>query len=204
MAYLNGQKILLGSNVVTAKLPIDQNYSPESENAQSGKAVAQAISTISGDKAFEKIATITVAPDTDGTLPTKIIFSADDNGLPFELTDLYCNIKAGITNGATSRIQVKANNGFLISNCNPQFSTSLRYWYFRFDSFGKHNGGIFSAPTGTMGSTFPSSNTSNGINLVSPINQICFNRIPKVEINIITSGGQWIADSTFELWGVRA
>ena len=43
MAYLNGQKILLGSNVITAKLPIDQNYSPESENAQSGKAVAQAV-----------------------------------------------------------------------------------------------------------------------------------------------------------------
>ena len=48
MAYLNGEKVLLRTNVTAATLPIDQTYNPESENAQSGKAVAQAIANVSG------------------------------------------------------------------------------------------------------------------------------------------------------------
>ena len=45
---------------------IDQEYSPESENAQSGKAVAQAIAN---KKMYEKIIALTVTPDIDGSLP---------------------------------------------------------------------------------------------------------------------------------------
>lgn len=54
MAYLNGQKILMGANVTITNLPIDQTYSPTSENAQSGKAVAEAVKlkkVIFGDNA---------------------------------------------------------------------------------------------------------------------------------------------------------
>lgn len=60
MAYLNGKKILMGANVAIANLPIDQTYSPESENAQSGKAVAQAVANFGGGETFVTIANITL------------------------------------------------------------------------------------------------------------------------------------------------
>ena len=41
----------------------------------------------SSEKVYEKIATITVAPAADGSLPQHVIFSADSEGNPFELTD---------------------------------------------------------------------------------------------------------------------
>ena len=75
MAYLNGNKILMGANVALANLPIDQTYKPESENAQSGKAVAQAVANLGGGKTWrlirddtltEQINQYKVKNDTDG------------------------------------------------------------------------------------------------------------------------------------------
>ena len=63
MAYLNGQKILLGSNVTIANLPIDQDYNPESENAQSGIAVAQAVSGKADKEKWELIETVSVTEE---------------------------------------------------------------------------------------------------------------------------------------------
>ncbi len=64
MAYLNGKKILMKTNVTTAVLPIDQTFNPESENAQSGKAVAQAVADFVGNaEQLKLIKTITLEED---------------------------------------------------------------------------------------------------------------------------------------------
>lgn len=47
MAYLDGNEILFSPHIVLGGTPTDQEYNPESENAQSGKAVAEATSTLS-------------------------------------------------------------------------------------------------------------------------------------------------------------
>ena len=43
MAYINGKEIL-NVNATIVPIKVDQTYNPESENAQSGIAVAEAIS----------------------------------------------------------------------------------------------------------------------------------------------------------------
>lgn len=49
MAYINGKEVLFSPTMVMAEGPaieVDQTFNPNSENAQSGKAVAEAISSI--------------------------------------------------------------------------------------------------------------------------------------------------------------
>lgn len=51
MAYINDKEILFSPQIVSGGSPVvvDQTYNPESENAQSGKAVAEAINEKLGD-----------------------------------------------------------------------------------------------------------------------------------------------------------
>ena len=43
MAYINGKEVLFSPQVNMTDVIVDQVYNPESENAQSGKAVAEAV-----------------------------------------------------------------------------------------------------------------------------------------------------------------
>ncbi len=107
MAYLNGQKILLGSNVITGNLPIDQTYSPESENAQSGKAVAQALNTVGGaEQSYELIEKITTTEEVKS-----INFSKEPDGTPYNFKKLYVifNIPQAPVTGAID-IKISAVN----------------------------------------------------------------------------------------------
>ena len=67
MAYLNDKKILMGAKVTINNLPVDQDYNPESEKAQSGKAVAQALLGVSGGSGgtWETIANITIPEEVN-------------------------------------------------------------------------------------------------------------------------------------------
>ena len=76
MAYLNGQKVLLRTNVNTVTLPIDQSYNPESENAQSGKAVAQALTTVKGSSGtWEKLVDLKTTEEVNSVILTKLEMS---------------------------------------------------------------------------------------------------------------------------------
>lgn len=67
--YNNGFIPGLQANVLLAQ--IDEQYSPDSENAQSGKAVAEAISDISGNlSAWKKIVDITTTQEVNGIVAT--------------------------------------------------------------------------------------------------------------------------------------
>lgn len=48
MAYINGKQIL-NVNAIMASSAVDQEFNPESKNAQSGKAVAEALKTVNVD-----------------------------------------------------------------------------------------------------------------------------------------------------------
>ena len=52
MAYINGKEVLFSSTMVTTEglsVEVDQTFNPNSENAQSGKAVAEALATVKVD-----------------------------------------------------------------------------------------------------------------------------------------------------------
>ena len=143
-----------------------------------------------------------VVPDENGNLPARIVFTQDDNGNLFEITDFYCKVYAGISGVASPKIQITANKYMLTSNLNLGFADNLRNWYFRFTSFGEKNGGLFSAPNNTNSSGFPNSNIGNGINLATPITSE-LDGISQIAINVFTGGGKWIENSEFQLYGVR-
>lgn len=77
MVYLDGKKVSMGSKVTIANLPVDQEYNPESEKAQSGKAVAQAISTVSGDNGgtWEKLVDCITTEEVNSVILTKLEMS---------------------------------------------------------------------------------------------------------------------------------
>ena len=73
-------QILNGASIIPKP---DQTYSPDSENAQSGKAVAEAISKISGGKGIDSIE----KTSTSGLIDTYTITYTDDTTSTFELTN---------------------------------------------------------------------------------------------------------------------
>ena len=115
-------------------------------------------------RVFEEIATVTVTADENGDLPTRIVINKDDNGNAFELTDIYCDVIIGMTDGASGRFYITASGTTLFGNTNIDLrSDTLRKWCFRYDSFGENNGGLCTAPNGTLALTagYPSSNNGN-------------------------------------------
>ena len=68
------------------------------------------------EKIYEKIATITVAPGADGTLPKHVIFAQDSSGNPFQLTDFLVKAYAGFVDGSKSTLYMNVNGGCVIAN----------------------------------------------------------------------------------------
>lgn len=64
------------------KIVIDQTYSPDSENAQSGKAVAEALAALGGE--YELIETITLAESV-----TTIIRNTEPSGKAYNFKDVF-------------------------------------------------------------------------------------------------------------------
>ena len=73
-------QILNGASIIPKP---DQTYSADSENAQSGKAVAEAISKIGGGKGIASIE----KTSTSGLIDTYTITYTDDTTSTFELTN---------------------------------------------------------------------------------------------------------------------
>ena len=209
MSYLNGKKVLLGANVTTINIPVDQTYNPESENAQSGKAVAEALRTVTvGGVEYELINTITVTPDTDGSLPRYVTFTLDKDGTPFELESFYVNIKAGFTDGGSSTLYMSVNGTNVLGNVSVQFkNTELRKTsvHYRQSADGYIDIDL------PAGSTTPTEATcwSGQLHVkygvtIPPQDTKNLKTVTKVTLfTLVGANKTWIDGSKFELWGVR-
>ena len=163
------------------------------------------------DKVFERIAAYTVTPDSDGSLPTKITINKDDDGNPFELTDVYCDVLIGLTDGLTGRFYVSVGNPSernmisVIGNATLNINnTQLRKWCFRVDNYGDGRGGLTSAPSISLMHTadFPSANVSAMYGQPIPV----WRTIDIREVQFVGQAGNtqtFMEGTTITLWGVR-
>lgn len=187
---------------------VDQTYSPTSENAQSGIAVAEAINLFdqSKQKNYELIATIKVAPDENGNLPTSIVFTQDDNGKPFELTDFYLSMVLGATDGSAARVRLDINDKMVFGNTPIFLNTSLRSWYINYMDLG--SGKLCIAPSTSIGITYHI--TTGNANytgftgaILSPIFE-GYSPVTKIKFqNAAGTTKTFINNSEFKLYGVR-
>lgn len=94
-----------------SKISIDQNYNPESENAQSGKAVAEALRT--WDKKYELIETITLTEDVQ-----QISRTSEQDGRAYNFKKLAIDYRS---TESMSRVRVHGNykfgNATQVFNC---------------------------------------------------------------------------------------
>lgn len=193
---------------------LDEDHSPN--QAYSAHAMDEAFGVIGEmidacqqavkptEKAYEYIATLTVTPDSDGALPTKLSITRDWEGNPFELTDIYCEVLLGMTDGANGRFYITAGGAALLGNANLSFSTDLRKWWFRYDSFGENQGGLCTAPNGSLSATakFPTPNCSTVCGQPVPVGQTL--NINKLEfIGQVGNTKTFVEGTTITLWGVR-
>ena len=156
------------------------------------------------EKFYEYIATLTVVPDSDGNLPTKLSITRDSEGNPFELTDIYCEALLGMTDGGNGRFYITAGGAILLGNANLGFDSSLRKWWFRYDSFGENQGGLCTAPNGALAVTanFPSPNCSIVCGQPVPVGQTL--NINKLElVGQVGATKTFVGGTTITLWGVR-
>lgn len=156
-------------------------------------------------KVFEEIATITVTPDDNGDLPTKISITKDKDGNSFNLSDVYCETLIGMTDYSKGRFYVLAGGLTLIGNAYLDLrNETLRKWCFRYDSFGDGNGGICTAPGAAIATTaqLPSANNSNLYGQPIPAGKEI--NINKVEfIGQVGEPKTFMEGTTITLWGVR-
>lgn len=155
------------------------------------------------NKVFEKIATVTVSPDTDGSLPTKISITADDDGNPFELTDIYCDCYIGLTDGSKGRFYITGSGLSLMGNFSVGFDTTPKYWSFRCDSYGEGNGGLTTAAEYAMGSkAIPNANYYKLLGqFIPPGKTLNFKSVEF--IGQVGTTKTFIEGTTITLWGVR-
>ena len=198
-----GVQGVAGKDAVT-----DQIYDPNSENAQSGKAVANAINdfALTKQKNYELISTIKVTPDVDGKLPTVIRFNMDSNGNPLELTDFCLSMVLGVTDGASAKLRFNLNGKLVFGSVNPGLTKALQSWYINYMDLG--SGKLYIAPndavvlqthldqgtpyvTGFIGNVLPP--TFNGY---SPVTNIYIGIPDGIEKTFIEG-------SEFKLYGVR-
>ena len=191
------------------KLLYTQQTLTDTQKAQAreniGAVSAQEVS-LSGKKTYKQIATITVAPDADGTLPQHVVFSTDSDGNAFQLTDFMVKAYAGFVDGSTSSLNVAVNGTNAISgSAIPSISTELRGFnvFFRqeSDSFvrAEHTVSVGNAnvynPAGRIAASF----------LIPAIEE--YIALPVRQVDLYTNAGTskaWVEGSTFELWGVLA
>lgn len=185
----------------------------ETDVAISDKADKSDLDSINNilNKNFELIATQTVSPDTDGSLPNAIEFTVDN-----ELTDFYLYVNAKIT--ATSAVRLYTNDVSLWGNApipglyNAN-STLYYHWYIQYLSFGENKGGIISAPSQAIANSSgvarqPQGNLYNDYSVIVPHTSVhdkvsAINNIKKIKLSLITTAATFAEGSTFELWGVK-
>ncbi len=170
-----------------------------------GAATKEDVANAVAPPTWELINTVTVVPDTDGSLPQYVNITEDSDGNPFELKEFCVIIYGGQTDGGTSTLYVSDNNGMLGANMNVQFSSQQ----LRSIVFIKQNlpNGIISVSAGmSMGSTNPDNPQANTefTRHIPPNKTVNYAPSTKVSLYALLGNNKtWIEGSTFELWGVR-
>ena len=157
-----------------------------------------------GGKVFERIAEVTVEADANGNLPAAISITKDDNGNAFELTDFYCDVIIGLTDGANGKLYIQAGNTMMVGALNAYFLNTLRKWNCRYDSYGEGNGGLFVAPNGTIATStnFPNNNVTTIVGQPIPVGHTA--NINSLKFIITTGTAKtFVEGTTITLWGVR-
>ena len=156
------------------------------------------------NKVFERIATATVSPDESGNLPTQIIINKDDSGNTFELTDVYCDMSIGFTDGSVGRLKINVGGKDILGNIAAGITDSLRKWWFRYDSYGEGLGGLCIAPNYSIASgSYPNGNIYNTFGQPVPVGQtIIIDNLKLYDIGTGTAK-TFIEGTTITLWGVR-
>lgn len=187
----------------------------ETDDMLSTKADKSDLDSINSiiNKNFELIATQTVSPDTDGSLPNAIEFSVNN-----ELTDFYLYANVKLT--ATSAVRLHTNDMSLwgnapISGLYNANSTFYRHWYIQYISFGENKGGIISAPSQAIANSSgivrpPQGNLYNDYSVIVPHTSVhdkvrAINNIKKIKLSLVNDANNpaFAEGSTFELWGVK-
>ncbi|MBQ6996883.1 MAG: hypothetical protein IJO72_02550 [Oscillospiraceae bacterium] len=160
----------------------------------------------SGNKTYEKIATITAAPAEDGSLPRYMVFSVDDAGNSFALTDFMVKAYAGFADGNKSTLYMTVNNQAVITN-GTVGSISAACRYFNIFYRQEENGFRRVEYTGSAASDayFNAQCAIDVSRVIPPMSSISSQ--PVSTISLYTDLGDtkaWVEGSTFELWGIRA
>jgi len=159
------------------------------------------------EKVYEHIATITVAPDADGSLPQHVIFTADSDGNAFQLSDFVIRAYAAFASGNKSSLYMAVNNDAAISNgAIGSLTTACRYFniFFRQEADGCQRAEYTSStPSDTY---YNAQSPAEQSRLIPPMHNK--HKIPFTKIDLYTllpADGEkaWVEGSTFELWGVR-
>ena len=128
MAYINDEQVLFSPNVTLVEGEVDQTYNPESENAQSGKAVAEAVKSkkvVFGNKATltlednttyiadTPINTLTIVyPETDFICSVDFTVASEGNVAITLPTSQYIGTMPTFENGTTWELNIK--NGVVV------------------------------------------------------------------------------------------
>ncbi len=160
----------------------------------------------SDNKVYEKIATIAVTPAADGSLPKHVIFSVDENGKPFQLTDFMVKAYAGFAGGSKSTLYMNVNgNGVIANGTVGSISSSCR----SFNIFFRQEAGGFKRVEYTSSmiadSHYNSQASIETSRLIPPMSTAAALPVTNVDLYPELGDAQaWVEGSTFELWGVRA
>ncbi len=158
------------------------------------------------DKVYEYIATVTVEADEDGTLPSSVVISADIDHMPFELTDFYVVMSAGMTDGGSGGFYLGVNGDYVLGNVQSLGfrADTLRTATAYFENKG---GGLITASVATSNAAAYEWSNQMGLARVTnvpPTSSAKHLPIKKVQMDILVGTAKtWIAGSTFKLYGVR-
>lgn len=194
----NAEKVLFTPQLLTEK---EKFQARENIGAISAEEVS-----LNSNKTYKKIATLTVAPNADGSLPKHVIFSADDSGNPFALTDFMIKAYAGFVDGNKSTLYMNVNGSGVIANGSVGSISSVCR---SFNIFFRREGNGFKRveyTTSMMSDGYYNSQAAiENSRLIPPTSTVA--TLPVTSVDLYTELGDtkaWVNGSTFELWGIDA
>lgn len=197
---VSGEKI--GEGVPLPKTEVDQTYLPESANAQSGVAVAEAVAaanTYTDGKVMRLINSVTIP---DGETATMLKISKDVDGANFSLNNIMFSMKLILSAAQTVTIRLRTDNGgrYLVYKTGVAAKANL---------FIAGEAKVFSNGTNSNVNYITSDVDLSGTAIASQTGSFASNDISKVnisdiEIFLYDTSNQFVplqAGSSIELWG---
>ena len=127
LSMLEGQKVNLTDYVKNTD--IDQTYNPESENAQSGKAVAEALAGNEGNGSAETWEVISDTTTEFDTPVSQIEINQDANGNSFSLKKMKVFIDFTVAEAYTAIVRAQSTDANLMYIVSQNLSADTVYGY---------------------------------------------------------------------------